>query len=255
MFLMYIDESGDPGLYVEGKNSQHYILSGLILNMTDWTTYLDRLKKFRRWLDKKYKLSTREEIHASELIRVNKIESYKNITKSDRIEILRLYSEAIPKIFNKAKIINVCLDKNELKLGNFKNFSEYAWHRVIQRFDRFLSKQDRDKGIIIADDTDEPLIRNLLRRMRFYNPVKSNYNDTFYNSIVENIIEDPFLRNSKHSYFIQTVDVLSHLLYRKEYPKGSLKKFNLHKYFFNTESILLKESTKKDKDNLGIVRK
>jgi hypothetical protein len=67
-----------------------------------------------------------------------------------------------------------------------------------------------------------------------------------------NILEDPFSRSSHHSYFIQTTDVISHLLYRKEYPKGSLKKYNLDKVFELLEPILIKKASKNDP--LGIVR-
>jgi len=35
MHLMYVDESGDPGIHKYG--SPHFILSGLILSQEDWT--------------------------------------------------------------------------------------------------------------------------------------------------------------------------------------------------------------------------
>ena len=55
----------------------------------------------------------------------------------------------------------------------------------------------------------------------------SHFAESPYNAPIDNIIEDALSRSSHHSYFIQTVDVVAHLLYRKEFPKGSLKKFNL----------------------------
>ncbi len=252
MYMMYVDESGDPGKYIEGGNSKHYILSGLIVDDKNWSMYLDRLKKIRNEMFNKVKLSVREEIHAAELIRVNKIDAYRAIHKNDRILILKVYSLYIPRIFNLCKVINICFDKTKVEVGTFNNYSELAWNRLIQRYDTFLSKES-EKGLIFTDDTDEPLVRNLLRRMRKINYVSSHFSDTLYNNVIENIVEDPILRNSKHSYFIQTVDVISHLLYRKEYPKGSLKKYNLHNYFNNIEPILLKEASKND--SLGIVRK
>jgi len=49
------------------------------------------------------------------------------------------------------------------------------------------------------------------------------------------------------------VDVIAHVLYRKEYPKGSLKKFGLEHFFDILEPVLLKEAAKGD--DFGIVRK
>ncbi len=74
-----------------------------------------------------------------------------------------------------------------------------------------------------------------------------------YQATVENIIEDSFMRDSKHSYIVQVADMITHLLYRKEYPKGSLKKFGLQYYFDKLEPILLKEASRSD--SFGIVRK
>ena len=88
--------------------------------------------------------------------------------------------------------------------------------------------------------------------MRIYNPVPSHYGGT-RNIPTDNILEDPFLRDSKHSYFIQAVDVIAHALYRKEYVKGSLRKYGVNKLLDTSKPILLKEAS--NNDPLGIVRK
>ncbi|NJK94832.1 MAG: DUF3800 domain-containing protein [Bacteroidales bacterium] len=114
-------------------------------------------------------------------------------------------------------------------------------------------KEVKDKGIIISDDTNGLLIMKLMRKMRIYNPVTSHYYNSPYNAPTDSIIEDLFQRASHHSYFIQSVDVVAHLLYRKEFPKGSLKKFGIEKLFERFSPILLKEASKHD--DFGIVRK
>ena len=251
MYLMYVDESGDGGVYQDGKNSKHFILSGIVINYRDWKDIFTKLKQFRLAIREKFGLSIREEIHAGELIRISKTEAYRSIRKSDRIKILRLVADNLPTIAPSVKIINICIDKTKVELGSFNNYNDYAWSRLIQRYDRFL-KSKNDLGIVIADDTDETMVRNLMRKMRVYNPVTSHYGGT-YQAITDSIIEDPFMRDSKHSYLVQMADVVSHLLYRKEYPKGSLKKFGLHLYFDSLEPILLKEASRSD--ILGVVRK
>lgn len=248
MYLMYVDESGDPGR--TGYSSEHFILSGLVIDQDNWEKYLGRLKDFRKSLKNKYGLNQRTEIHATELIRINKLKAYSRIHKTNRINILKDYIREIPIIFDNARVINICLDKNEFDPNEQVHI--IAWSRLLQRYDTYLKKETDDKGIIISDDQNSNDILHLQRKMRVYNPTPSHFSGT-YNATTDNIIEDPFMRSSHHSYFIQTVDVIAHLLYRKEYPKGSLKKFGLEYQFQKLDPILLKKATKSDP--LGIVRK
>ena len=248
MNILYVDESGDPGTHE--YSSPHFILSGLIVSQDHWGESLSKLKAFRKRINNKYHLNQREEIHAAELIRINKTKSYNNIKKTDRINLLKDYTSELPKIFNHSKVINVCININDHRDRDIFNL---AWSRLFQRYDNYLKKEARDKGIVIVDDTDSNKLRNLLRKMRVYNPITSHYNSKPNNALIDNIIEDPMSTSSDLSYFIQSVDVIAHLLYRKEYPKGSLKKYGLEKEFDKLESILLKEASKNDE--YGIVRK
>lgn len=244
---MYVDESGDPGTHE--LSSQHYILSGLIISQDEWDKYLTRLKAFRKLLKEKYKLNQRTEIHTSELIRVQKLKEYKHIKKSDRLSIIKDYCTEMPRIFDTAHIINICIKIEEHPNSDIFNL---AWGRLLQRFDTFLKKIGNDKGIIVADDTDSIKLMSLQRKMRIYNPTPSHFSGT-YNSAIDSIIEDTFSRSSHHSYFLQSVDMVAHTLYRMEYPKGSLKKFGIEHQFKKLEPILLKQASKND--DYGIVRK
>lgn len=249
MYLMYVDESGDPGKHQYA--SYHFILSGLVVAQNDWFKYLDKLKEFRKSIKKEYGLNLKTEIHASELIRINKTKEYAKISKKNRINILKDFSTQIPIIFDTAKLINICLDKRDFETT--LDIQITAWKRLIQRFDTFLKKDAKDKGMILADDTEDKKLRALLRKMRIYNPMPSHFSEATYNATIDNIIEDIMMLSSNHSYFIQTVDVVAHLLYRKEYPKGSLKKYGIEKLFDKFEPILLKKAAKND--DYGIVRK
>ncbi|WP_460740171.1 DUF3800 domain-containing protein [Mucilaginibacter myungsuensis] len=243
---MYVDESGDPG--ISQHSSPHFILTGLIVSQTDWDKYLQRLKAFRKHLKSTYGLNQRTEIHTSELIRIKKIEEYKLIKKYDRINIIKDYCTEIPAIFDTAQCINICIKKDE-HLG--QDIFELAWGRLLQRFDTFLKKTANDKGIVVADDTDSLKLMNLQRKMRVYNFVPSRFTGS-YNVPIDSILEDTFSRASHHSYFLQTVDVIAYCLYRREYPKGSQKKYGLEFQFDKIEPILLKKAS--STDPLGIVR-
>ena len=248
MHILYVDESGDPGLHQFG--SPYFILSGLIVAQDDWNKYLNRLKTFRQSIKNRFGLLIREEIHAAELIRINKLKAYQQIRKVDRIQILKDYCQHIPIIFDNAKIINVCLDKSKYKFP--EQIQQLAWKRLIQEYDNFLKGDVNDKGIIISDDTDGHKIIRQLRKMRVYNPTSSD-SGNINNIPVSNIIEDLLQRNSNQSYFIQTVDIIAHLLYRREAPKGSLKKYGIERLFESLQPILLQRAF--NDDPLGIVRK
>ena len=246
MYIMYVDESGDPGTHP--KSSPHFILSGLIISQDEWDKYLARLKAFRKSLKEKYGINQRTEIHAAELIRTQKNEAYKKIRKGDRINIIKDYCTEMPRIFDTANVINVCI---KIEDHHDADIFSLAWSRLLQRFDTFLKKNVCDKGIVVADDTDSLKLMTLQRKMRVYNPIPSHYSGS-YNAPIDSILEDTFSRSSHHSYFVQSVDVIAHTLYRMEYPKGSLKKFGLEHQFKKLEPILLKQASRKDE--YGIVR-
>lgn len=248
MFIMYVDESGDSGI-INGS-SPHFILSGLIIDGNNWLKYLDELKKYRKELRKTYGLSHTTEIHANELLRVGKIKEYSKIHKNNRIKILSDCCIKFTSIFSDAKIINICLDKKEFKENH--DLQTIAWERLMTRYNRYLNVTQKSKGIIVSDDTENAKIKSILRKLRRYNSVKDNFGKGYYNAATTNIIEDIIPRDSKDSYFIQVADVIAHTLYRREYPKGSLKKYNVDKFFNNFKPILLLEAS--SKDNEGIVR-
>ncbi|RNI28190.1 DUF3800 domain-containing protein [Rufibacter immobilis] len=250
MYLMYVDESGDAGVFT-GNNSPHYILSGIIIHVDDWKDSLERIIKYRKMLRDTVGLQTRVELHCSELIRIQKIEEYKAIPKFTRLALITSFVGEMPALFSKGKILNICLRKEALP--HCTDFQTLAWSRLIQRYDTYLKKADNSKGIIISDDTGEAIIRSLLRKMRVYNPVASHFNASYHNPVIDNIIEDVFYRDSAHSHIIQAADFVAHTLYRKEYPKGSLKKYGLDRAFNLLEPILLKQAS--TADPLGIVRR
>jgi hypothetical protein len=107
------------------------------------------------------------------------------------------------------------------------------------------------QGIIFADETNEVKIRRILRKMRVYKPVPSLYCGYYHNPIRQ-VVEDPVIRQSQHSYFIQVADLIAHALYRKEHRKGSYRRFNVDRLFDTIRPLLLSEASRSDPE--GIVR-
>lgn len=249
MYIMYVDESGDPGS--ANGSSEYFILSGLILNYKVWHEKLELLKRMRKYFKERYGLGLYTEIHAKELLRIKNEKSYRKISKANRLKLLHEYATFIPIMFKDCWIINVCLYKKDFSSGI--DFTTLAFNRLITRYNTFLSKTVNDEGIIIADESNEVVLRTLLRKMKIYNPVPSHYANEPYNAKITFVIEDILYKKSFTSYFIQTVDVIAYLLKHRESPKGSSKKYRLDILFDLLKPILLKEASFNDPD--GIVRK
>jgi hypothetical protein len=88
MFLMYVDESGDPGL--NNSNSKYFALSGLVLHELRWQVFMDQIIQFRQRMKSAFGLKLREEIHAAHFI--NRPGNLARIHRNDRLTILRSFA-------------------------------------------------------------------------------------------------------------------------------------------------------------------
>lgn len=230
---MYVDESGDPGMR-EGA-SAHYILTGLIIHHTAWQESLHRLRQFRKQIQQASGLDVHTEIHATDLLRIKKQETYKMIGKKQRINILAAYASCLTEIFPTGFLITVHLNKSLCEKD--QNISELAWQQLLVKYHTFLQQQE-ERGMIIADEGNETALRYLLRNLR-------------KQTELHRVIEDFSHRSSKASYFIQTVDVIAFLLFKKLYPKGAAKKYGLDQLFDRFCSLELTEQTIAEKKSPG----
>jgi hypothetical protein len=236
MYFMYVDESGDPGRYT-GSNTPHYILSGLLVPEQEWAAGLVRMRAFREAVKAATGLAKKVELHSSELLRPHKLEAYKQVHKSVRVRLLKDFVGQFPAFFPGARILNVCLDKQQVAAEI--NYQEMAWRRLLRGFDAFLQQQDQ-LGLVVSDDTNEAALRLLFRSMRRESqPLTA-------------IVEDVVCRQSIHSYYVQAVDAIAFCLYQQEYGKGSTRKFDLHQLFKTLDTLLLKEVAPHDPQ--GVIR-
>ncbi len=256
MLLMYVDESGDTGSITKPQASKHYCLSGIIIDSAKWKNIFDNYIQFRKSLKSLYGMNIRTELHASEFIRPRSSEYRQIINKNSRIGMLKYIVQRIPNIFEQCKVINVFL--NKANFGKDVDFFSLGWGRMIQRFSNhiqldYIKNDIAIEGLIITDDTNQPKLTGLLRKMRAFNfvPFSGGYDSR--KLLCKQIIEDPWFKNSKHSYFVQIADIIVYCLFKKELISHSLKRYNLHKFFLYLEPILLKSASKNDPH--GIVRK
>ena len=240
MYLMYVDETGDVGL--SGSPTRYFVLTGLVVHELHWKTSLDQLVAFRRRMKSKFGLLQAEEIHAAAMI--NKPGKLVRIKRNDRLTILREFADELATI-QALNIINVVVDKQGKPQG-YDAF-DAAWTALIQRFENTMGHRNfpgppnpNERGIVFPDQTDERKLRILFRRLRHFNtvPNQARFGPGYRNLSITTLVEDPNLRNSAHSYFIQAADLATFLLYQSVQPCQYFRQKGARRYFFRLKPIL-----------------
>lgn len=252
MFLMYVDESGDPGL--AGSPCRYYVLSGLVVHELCWRPVLEQILDFRRRMRDTYGLKLREELHAARMI--NKPGPLVRIKRHDRLKIVRDFADQLA-VLRDVSLLNVVIDK-EGKDPAYDVF-ENAWKILLQRFEDTIACHNfhgphfgADRAMIFPDNTDNRRLQMLLRRLRFENPIPSRGGPGWRNRPMEHVIEDPVPRDSEHSYLIQAADLVAFLLYQELAPNVYMRKKGGHNYFDRLSPILCTAASRRDPR--GIVR-
>lgn len=256
MYLLYVDESGDPGMV--NSPTSHFVLSGLAVHESRWQAVLRELLDFRRRMRQAFGLKVREEIHASAML--SRPGALVRIRRNDRVTILRAFADqlaAIPHL----RLISVAVDKRGK--SQTMDVLERAWTALIQRFEDTLRHGNfpgpfatGEGGMIIPDNTDGEKLRVLMRRMRHYNPIpdRRDLGDGWRNHPLERIIEDPFLKRSEHPLLIQGADCAAYLLYQRLSPSAYARAKSLGNYYRRLRPILCTQAAPRDHEGLGIVR-
>lgn len=254
MYFTYIDESGDTG-----TKSNFFILTGIIIHENDLENILLDIIKFRQDIKRKYKLNIREEIHSTEFVnrKVNpkSRKSFEKISKNIRIKILKdtlLFINSL-----KIKTFSVVLDKNK-HFNKRKNIDilEFVWNVFINRVDNTIKHKNIDgkenkKTIIISDMTTDKIIK-ISRKLKKINYVPSKYSCNSRPVSISMILEDPFMKDSKQSYFLQCVDVICYFVKQLYDPHFEIQKKGLNNYYNRLTNIHL--SVVSGNNNLGIVK-
>ena len=132
-----------------------------------------------------------------------------------------------------------------------------AFERMVNRVNRTLESWG-SYAVLISDKGNEIAYTRLLRRMNVFNPIPSAFGvwadtgDRFRNIPITRIIEDPFFKDSRQSYFLQLVDFAAYSLLRRERPLASKNKYGLNTAFPILQPILVIEANRRDPE--GVIR-
>lgn len=253
MYLMYVDESGDSGLV--NSPTRYFVLTGMIVHELRWHDALSALVDFRRRMRAKFALRLRDEIHAGSML--THPGELVRIKRNDRLTIVRHMLDELAGL-GYVSFINVRVDK--LGKPNGYNPFEKGWQALIQRFENTLNHRNfpgpanpDDRGAIFCDETDEVALRKLYRRMRAYNPIPMQFPQAqgYRQMPLVRIVEDPSLRKSHTSYFIQAVDVAAFAAYQWYAPSAYMKKKGARNYLERLSPALCRAAS--PRHPLGIV--
>jgi hypothetical protein len=265
MYLMYVDDSGDCGMPADGSPSHLFCLSGLVVHELRWRDTLSELAHFRRWLRGQYNVNIEDELHAAEMIsKPSKVAaSLQALAKHERLAIIRNFADAIASLSD-VSIINVAVDKRSGRVPNKDEVFRWAWYSLIQRFENTIRYQNfpgprnaDDRGVIFPDNTDGQKLRRFLETMRLRNRLKVRQRSGAFHykdEPIRVIIEDPILRDSRDSYFIQAADCAVFLLKQSIEPSSYMRRHGGHAYFSRLDPVLCKRASDKDPGGMGVVR-
>ena len=250
MYLMYVDESGDPGNNT--AQSQFFCLSGMVVHESDWRNFIDCSMQFRRTLKRVYGLPVRSEIHTVKLLRHSEF----GIEKFRRLAILRNYLDELAKM-DFISFTNIVVDKRG-KPDNYDIFST-AWITLFQRFENTLMRGNFPRGhqhafgTVFTDATNGEKLTRIMRKMSVYNPIPNRGGGGFKDSPIRRVIEDPSPRDSAHSLPIQACDIAAYFLHQSLVPNAYIRKSRAQGYFDRLGPILNKHATTKNPNGIVIL--
>ncbi len=239
MYITYIDESKDP-------ITNTFIFSAAMIEDDQWLNVYKALLDYRRLLKRTDNIYVRKELHAWKFTsgRGQICPPPHFVSKHRRIEIFSEYltmASTLP---------------GTLLLNSVNSNIDWALERLLNRINR-TAQQHQTYAVLIFDEGEEGAITRMIRRMRQFNYIPSRFGAWSPGVAAKNIplgciVEDPFFRDSKASYFIQLVDFCAYALMQKERPMPAKVLLGLDKTFELLEPICFKAAHRRDP--YGIIR-
>lgn len=209
MYLLYVDESGDPGQY----GSSHLVLGAVALFEGKWR-YLDA--DLRNLIDRYFPTSPKpSEIHLAPL-RSGKQE-YRALDAATRQKLLDEFCGIVTSLLStEITLFTVVADKswwfgqNPGKTGD--DLYAELFENLSSRFDLYLRRRYSEgapsKGIIIADPHKVALSASLRTNHRLFQRSGNRWNPQY------NLIETVFFLDSHESPGLQLADLCSYSIWR-----------------------------------------
>ena len=211
MELVYIDESGDPGAI--NSPTASYILSGLKIPSEHWHEAQARLVSFRQRMRDQLGLKLSAEIHAAEFLGGAK--RFLGLEPRQRLRIALWLLRELRQIEGVSSCSVACLKHSESEP------MQACWKHLAAD----LSATSDRPMLLIADVGEAAAIKQAIMEFRSSHPRQAL------------IIEDPFHRDSRHSYFLQAVDLIAYLQRQRLHPNALFRDKRPEEVFAELDKI------------------
>jgi hypothetical protein len=218
MYMMFVDESGDPG-YPRGGNwkgwggSTHFARVGVIIHGWKWKAWHDRLTSFKR----NRGLTRDVEIKASHIHRgKGAFVGWDQKRRQFFMDQLLVLVGGDPDI----TLLGVVIDKRQVdttKSDRLVKPEVRSLELLLERYNGFLDSQRDKSGIVILDPTKETSDDNLRYFQSFLLDQSEHLNPL-------HIVEGTFFAKSHTSNLLQVADVCTNVFYH-EMVRGGTSEF------------------------------
>ncbi|MCD6299647.1 MAG: DUF3800 domain-containing protein, partial [Dehalococcoidales bacterium] len=181
MYIAYVDESGDPGRNT--TITKYFTLSGIIVADSNWKSFLDRVKVFRKGFKKDFGLPLKADLRATDLWRNRGGFRNLGLSYADRTRIFTRTAEFL-RSSQEVTLLIVSINKGSPQLPSAAKIGEVAWTMFLQRYENWLLAK-QEFGIIVNDEGYDKMLRLLSRKMRVYNPIPSHYGGYYQAPVVK----------------------------------------------------------------------
>jgi len=215
VYICYFDESGDPGIPSATLNSptNWFVLGCVLMQDSDWLDTLNALVDLRRELKSNHGLPVRGELKGTHFLSGKGIFKGRGIGLERRMRIYRFimnYQSGLP-----IKTFSVAVEKQKAAEKGWE--PQYcAWTFALQRLDTLCRKAD-DRCMIFPDEGYGLFIKKLMRAHRRHQRIPKHYGPGTIPLPISRILEDPNIRKSYESYFVQLADMNAYASHRSKY--------------------------------------
>ncbi|MFW9865716.1 MAG: DUF3800 domain-containing protein [Candidatus Thorarchaeota archaeon] len=217
MYFAYIDESGNKDL--KNKQNKLYVLSAIIIHEKywDWIHQETKNLKLKIWEIVKVENGDYDppddfELHMKE---ISRREGYYHTIGDDNNKLRQIWRELylfISKLF--IKIISIVVHKEHFTNRNHVDVGKWAFKLLIERLNRYIVEYHPEKEqhiMMVMDSVDSKFDEQ--RRYEVENYIKYGTGQG-WDEYPEQVIETPFIIDSKIHSGVQLADLVSYLVRR-----------------------------------------
>jgi hypothetical protein len=179
---------------------------------------LDQIISFRRFLRDQFGLQMREELKAGYLIHNSGPFEHLGLSTAARMRIFRMALRLQPKLGLETFAIVVDKDEMVRQKMTSQGAQKKAWQLAYERLERYTSAK-HDTCMVFPDEGVYDMIRALLREKRRISYVPSRFGTAPLSRPASFILEDPSVRRSSESYFVQLADLNAYAGHRRLKPE------------------------------------